>query len=57
VIQTLLAHSLRRRWRHLAEERLATVEPRLPLGKKFWPLAGEERAGLEDLFAQEPSTP
>ena len=53
VIQTLLAQSVRRRWRHLAEERLATVTPHLPLGKKFWPLGGEERAGLEALFAQE----
>src|SRR5436190_14782553 len=46
-IQTLLAHSVRRRWRHLAEERLETVEPRLPLGKKFWPLGGEERESLQ----------
>ncbi|WP_293905528.1 DUF2252 family protein [Phenylobacterium sp.] len=52
-IQSLLSHSVRRRWRHLAEERLATVEPQLPLGKKFWPLAGDERAALEALFAQE----
>ena len=53
VIQTLLAQSVRRRWRHLAEERLETVEPHLPLGKKFWPLAGDERAALDALFAQE----
>lgn len=53
VIQTLLAQSVRRRWRHLAEERLETVEPRLPLGKKFWPLGSEEREALEALFAQE----
>src|SRR4051794_20415116 len=54
VIQTLLAHSVRRRCRPLAEGRLETVEPRLPLGKRFWPLAREERAALDGLFAQEP---
>ena len=53
VIQTLLAQSVRRRWRHLAEERLATVVPHLPLGKKFWPLGGDEREALQGLFAQE----
>jgi len=53
LIQTLLAHSVRRRWRHLAEERLETAEPRLPLGKKFWALGGEERESLQALFAQE----
>src|SRR6202041_2819589 len=30
-IQKLLEHSVRRRWRHLAEERLDTVEPVIPL--------------------------
>jgi uncharacterized protein (DUF2252 family) len=39
-IQDLLEHSIRRRWRHLALERLETVKPVLPLGEKFWaPLA------------------
>ena len=35
-IQTLLAQSTRRRWQHLAEERLDTVKPTIPLGKRFW---------------------
>jgi len=49
-IQALLARSVRRRWRHLAEERLDGADPAVPLGKKFWALSGEERAGLADLF-------
>src|ERR1700692_1938319 len=32
-IQVLLAQSTRRRWQHLAEERLETVKPSIPLGK------------------------
>src|SRR6201996_8473856 len=42
-IQVLLARSVRRRWRHLAEERLDAVEPKIPLGKRFWALTEKER--------------
>jgi uncharacterized protein (DUF2252 family) len=50
-IQSLLRRSVRRRWKHLAAERLDTVEPRVPLGRRFWPLAAEEAEGLRELFA------
>ncbi len=52
VVRTVRRRALGRRWRHLAEERLSVVEPRLPLGKKFWALEGAEREELERLFAQ-----
>jgi uncharacterized protein (DUF2252 family) len=52
-IKGLLDQSVSRRWRHLAEERLDTVKPVIPLGKKFWALTKKERAALEDLFAEE----
>jgi uncharacterized protein (DUF2252 family) len=45
-IQTLLAQSTRRRWRHLAEERLDSVKPTIPLGKRFWALTTAERKAL-----------
>ena len=50
-IRGLLARSVRRRWRHLAAERLDTVKPMVPLGRKFWALTAEERRALADLFA------
>jgi uncharacterized protein (DUF2252 family) len=50
-IQALLAQSMRRRWRHLAEERLNTVKPTIPLGRRFWALAPEERNALSQMFA------
>src|SRR5580658_2300887 len=53
-IQALLAQSTRRRWRHLAEERLDTVKPTIPLGKRFWALTPEERKALSQMFASEP---
>ena len=52
-IRGLLAQSVRRRWRHLADERLDTVKPVVPLGKKFWALTDEERAALDALFQEE----
>jgi uncharacterized protein (DUF2252 family) len=52
-IRGLLARSVRRRWRHLAAERLDTVKPVVPLGKRFWALANEERAALRALFERE----
>ena len=52
-IEKLLKKSLRRRWKHLAEERLDTVKPEIPLGKKFWTLSKEERAALSELFSRE----
>jgi uncharacterized protein (DUF2252 family) len=56
-IQALLAQSTRRRWRHLAEERLDTVKPTIPLGKRFWVLTPEERKALSRMFASDSVRP
>lgn len=53
VVRAVRRRALGRRWRHLAEERLADVEPRLPLGKKFWALDARERDELDILFARD----
>jgi uncharacterized protein (DUF2252 family) len=50
LIQSLLAQSTRRRWRHLAEERLDSVKPVIPLGKRFWALRSQERNGLSEML-------
>ena len=56
-IQTLLARSIRRRWPHLAEERLDTIKPTIPLGKRFWALTAEERKALRQMFSGDPVRP
>jgi hypothetical protein len=56
-IQALLGQSTRRRWRHLAEERLDTVEPTIPLGKRFWALTVIERKSLSEMFASKAVKP
>jgi uncharacterized protein (DUF2252 family) len=52
-IQLLLERSTRRGWRHLAEERLDTVKPTIPLGKRFWALTAKERNALQEMFTSE----
>ena len=37
-----------RSWKHLADERIEGVEPTIPLGKRFWPLAPGEGDKVED---------
>lgn len=50
VVRAVRRRALGRKWRHLATERLVDVEPRIPLGKKFWKLSGEEDEALATLF-------
>jgi uncharacterized protein (DUF2252 family) len=49
-IQAVLEKSRRRRWHHLAEERIEDVKPKIPLGRRFWALKRSERASIEKLF-------
>jgi uncharacterized protein (DUF2252 family) len=53
LIQAILKRAVRRRWRHLAEERIENVKPSIPLGKQFWALTKEERNGLNGAFEGE----
>jgi uncharacterized protein (DUF2252 family) len=52
-IQTVLQQSRRRRWRHLAEERIEDVRPQIPLGRRFWALEEKERTEIEELFQEQ----
>jgi uncharacterized protein (DUF2252 family) len=50
-IKIVMKRALGRTWKHLARERLEDTRPNIPLGKRFWPLAREERRELTALFA------
>jgi uncharacterized protein (DUF2252 family) len=52
-IRKVLKQSKRRRWHHLAEERIEDVKPEIPLGRRFWALAEQERADIQELFQDE----
>ena len=43
----------RRSWGHLAKERFENSKAAIPLGKRFWPLAGEEQSEITRLFEKE----
>jgi uncharacterized protein (DUF2252 family) len=53
VVRAVTRRALGRRWKHLAEERIADEKPVIPLGKKFWPLDPAERLAIETFFASE----
>ena len=49
-MRKLLRLSTRRRWRHLAEDRIADTTPAIPLGRKFWALDKGERQALTTML-------
>jgi uncharacterized protein (DUF2252 family) len=51
VVQAAMKAAHKRTWKDLARERIEDTTPTIPLGRKFWPLSDEERAGVVALFA------
>jgi uncharacterized protein (DUF2252 family) len=49
-VRVVMRKAHKRTWKHLAKERLEDVKPRIPLGKKFWPLSNAEKQELQRLF-------
>ena len=49
-IDNILQQAYKRRWKHLAEERIEDVKPTIPLGSRFWALTPEERSAIDRLF-------
>ncbi|EKS71499.1 MULTISPECIES: DUF2252 family protein [Caballeronia] len=52
-VHVTMKEAVHRSWQHLARERIEDLHPTIPLGKRFWPLAGDERKAIEALFADE----
>jgi uncharacterized protein (DUF2252 family) len=52
-ISLVMKAATRRRWKHLAEERIAGPKPAIPLGRRFWPVTDEERDELQALASGE----
>ena len=49
-VERVMQEAMRRRWHHLAKERIEDVTPTIPLGRNFWALAPEERKAIDGLF-------
>ena len=52
-VVAVLKRAFRRRWHHLAEERIEDIKPEIPLGKRFWPMSEEERTAMRALGKSE----
>jgi uncharacterized protein (DUF2252 family) len=50
----ILDQALRRRWKHLARERIKNISPSIPAGEHFWALRKSERDEIEQLIESEP---
>jgi uncharacterized protein (DUF2252 family) len=49
-VQRVLKRALKRRWHHLAEERIEDVRPEIPMGKSFWPVTVTEWKEIRRIF-------
>jgi uncharacterized protein (DUF2252 family) len=52
-VKLVMHRAAGRSWKHLAKERIEGTSPSIPLGTRFWPLTGDERAAIEALFAED----
>ncbi|MDN0077800.1 DUF2252 family protein [Crenobacter sp. SG2303] len=50
VIDSQIRSSKSRGWKQLARERIDNPKPKIPLGKRFWPLSATEREAMHELF-------
>jgi uncharacterized protein (DUF2252 family) len=53
-IQIVMKQAVKRTWKGLFSERLGSSRRRIRIGKRFWRLAPEERAAIEQLVGLEP---
>ncbi|MEM5446319.1 DUF2252 family protein [Paraburkholderia guartelaensis] len=50
VVRVAMKQALHRSWRKLDRQTIDGVTPRIPLGKRFWPLSEEESQAVRTLF-------
>lgn len=52
-VKVTLRSALSRNWSELARERIEDTEPKIPLGKRFWPISASERKDIHAIFEGE----
>lgn len=50
VVTIAMKEALHRSYRQLARQNIDHVAPHIPLGKRFWPLSGDEKRAIRTLF-------
>ncbi|MDB6138303.1 MAG: hypothetical protein JWO94_1375, partial [Verrucomicrobiaceae bacterium] len=53
LVKRAMRSALKRKWSHLARERIKDTTPTIPLGQKFWRLSKGEQTEVRDLFKKE----
>lgn len=53
-IHLVMKDALRRKWKHLARERIVDTKPTIPLGRRFWALSAKETKAIAELCGSEP---
>lgn len=51
-IRCAMGRSSSRSWKQMAEDRIGDAHPRIPLGRRFWPLRRDEKVEIKRLFEQ-----
>ncbi len=49
-VRLVMKRAAKRTWKELAKERIGDTRPKIPLGKRFWPVSDEEQQALESTF-------
>jgi uncharacterized protein (DUF2252 family) len=50
-VRLAMRQATKRTWKQMARERLEDTRPKIPLGRKYWPVSEEELRALEATFA------
>jgi uncharacterized protein (DUF2252 family) len=50
VVRVAMKEAARRTWKELARERIEDTRPKIPLGKKFWRVSGNERQAIASVI-------
>jgi uncharacterized protein (DUF2252 family) len=50
LVKVVIRGAVKRSWKKLAKERIVNTQPKIPLGKNFWPLSKSEKDCLSQLF-------
>ena len=50
LVKIVIRDAHKRTWKKLAKEHIVNTQPKIPLGKNFWPLSKSEKNGIRQLF-------
>ena len=52
-VRLVMKQAAKRTWKQLARERIEDTRPKIPLGKRFWPVSDDEEKALATVFGDD----